>query len=121
MPGLTTDQPLLTWVRLVDGRLWHVATDVPIATRCGREAVPVGATLMPEQAPSPPANGWVCERCVRALAEQAAAARQAWLQDPRRRPGDQLPAPDPDSPPDGEIRAKTIPPDVTPATSDQEA
>lgn len=26
------DHSLLTWIRLVDGRLWHIATDVPIAT-----------------------------------------------------------------------------------------
>ena len=109
-----SEGPQLTWVRLVDGRLWHVATDVPIS-RCGMEAVPVGATKLPERTTVPPTNGWVCDRCVRRLHEQAAAARQAWLQDPRRRPGDQLPGPDPDSPPEAEIRANSIPADVTPA------
>ncbi len=116
------DRPLITWVRLVDGRLWHLGEvsddSFPDWTLCDRRVHLTDAPdLLPELADNaPPTNGWVCDRCVRRLAEQAAAARQAWLQDPRRRPGDQLPAPDPDSPPEGEIRAKTIQPDVTPAT-----
>lgn len=115
------DHSLLTWIRLVDGRLWHIATDNPVATRCGREAAPAGTTLLPERAPAPPANGWVCDRCVRRQAEQAAAARQAWLTDPRRRPGDQLPGPDDDPPPDAEIRANNIPAEVTPGQPTDDA
>jgi hypothetical protein len=119
------DRPLLTWVRLVDGRLWHVADQpAPEETACGRRAGGDGDRFPELLDDAPPTNGWVCDRCVRAIAEQAAAARQAWLQDPRRRPGDQLPGPGTDSPPDGENRAKTIPADVTPATvddNDQEA
>lgn len=110
------DQPLITWVRLFDGRLWHVAdAPDPEWTLCDRRVVAEDDRL-PELADNaPPTNGWVCDRCVRRLHEQAAAARQAWLQDPRRRPGDQLPGPDPDSPPEAEIRANNIQPDVTPA------
>ena len=101
----------MRWIRLFDGRLWHVATDAGM-TRCGMETTRQGR--LPEITIHPPINGWVCDRCVRRLHEQAAAARQAWLTDPRRRPGDQLPGPDDDPPPDAEIRANNNPAEVTP-------
>lgn len=116
-----SDGPLLVWVRLVDGRLWHVEEHVGLWTGCGRLIRRTENDQLPETlADAPPANGWVCDRCVRRLAEQAAAARQAWLQDPRRRPGDELPVPDADSPPDGEIRANNNPAEVTPDGPDNE-
>lgn len=98
------DRPLLTWVRLHDGRLWHLDTGL-FTTECSRSIDPGDPDYRtPEYLnDAPPTNGWVCDRCVRAIAEQAAAARQSWLQDPRRRPGDQLPDPTPDSPPEPEI------------------
>lgn len=113
-------EPLLVWVRLFDGRLWHVEEHVGVWTACGRRVDTDPGRLSETTPDGPPANGWVCDRCVRRLAEQAAAARQAWLQDPRRRPGDLLPGPDADGPPDGEIRANHIPAEVTAADHDEE-
>lgn len=109
------EQPLITWVRLFDGRLWHVADQpAPESTLCGRNVTSQDDRYPEVLDDAPPANGWTCDRCVRHLHEMAAAARQAWLQDPRRRPGDVLPGPDSDSPAEAEIDAKPIQPDVTP-------
>ena len=106
-----TGEPLLVWVRLFDGRLWHIEEHTGLWTACGRR-IDTDPDRMTETLPGgPPGNGWVCDRCVRRLADQAHAARQAWLHDPRRRPGDSLPAPDADRPPDGE--SNTNPADVT--------
>ena len=114
------DQPLITWVRMFDGRLWHILGQHP-RTVCGWRAVDPDPARAPEYLEDEvPANAWVCTRCVEQVHEMAAAARQAWLADPRRPRRDQLPAPDPDSPPDGEIRAKTIQPDVTPGADPEE-
>lgn len=112
--------PLLVWVRLFDGRLWHVEEHVGLWTGCGRRIRTGDGGQLPETlGDTPPAGGWICDRCVRRLAEQAAAARQAWLLDPRRRPGDELPA-DADSPPGGETRANNNPARPGPPDDDQE-
>ena len=74
----------LAWVRLFDGRLWHMATD--FQTWCGRDARVSDLSRPTEFLPDgPPANGWVCEKCVHAAHQAAELARQAWLQDPRHR------------------------------------
>ena len=101
----------ITWARLFDGRLWHALYSSDQAW-CGKitDAPPSRPSELIEGAP--PSNGWVCDRCVRTLQELATSARLAWLQDPRRRPGDQLPGPDGESPPDRENRANTIPADA---------
>jgi len=113
MPPASNDQPLIAWARLYDGRLWHVVTD-PWLTAC-HKLLPVGdEPRKPELiATAPPANGQVCDRCVRVVSDIAHLARQAWLQDPRRRPGDTLPAPDSDEAAEAEFRANTIRADVT--------
>lgn len=121
MPSPTSDQPLLTWVRLFDGRLWHVLGQHP-RTLCDMVAVDGNPERTPEYTEDAvPANAWVCTRCVEHLHEMAAAARQAWLHDPRRTFRDPLPAPDPDRPPEAESRANTIPADVTSPASEREA
>ena len=80
--------PDLVWMRLYDGRLWHVMDGQSLRGLCGKDANPMlrrflageKGTGHPETTHVPPTNGWVCDR----------------LQDPRRRPGDQLPGPEPD-------------------------
>lgn len=105
--------PDLVWIRLHDGRLWHLTgTDHagrPVTSLCGKR-VDQAAARAPEMTSVPPTNGWVCDRCVRHLHDQAANARAVWLQDPRRRPGDQLPGPEPDSPPAPDVApTSTVP------------
>lgn len=102
------------------GRLWHVEEHVGLWTGCGRRISHSDGQLPETLADAPPANGWICDRCVRRLAEQAAAARQAWLLDPRRRPSDELPAPDADSPRGGEVRANSNPAEITSAAPDDD-
>ncbi len=120
----TPNEPLVIWVRMFDGRLWHVLGQHP-RTVCGWVAVDENPERAPEYLEDEvPGNAWICTRCVEALHDMAAAARQAWLADPRRPRRGQLPAPDAGSPPNGENRTKTIQADVTPATvddNDQEA
>ena len=97
--------PDLVWIRLHDGRLWHVDGMCGVASGATRDAA-----RAPEITNTPPTNGWVCDRCVRHLHDLAAAARAVWLQDPRRRPGDQLPGPEPDSPPAPDVApTSTVP------------
>ena len=105
--------PDLVWIRLYDGRLWHLTgidnAGRPVTTLCGKN-VDQTDPRAPEMTSVPPINGWVCDRCVRHIHAQAANARAVWLQDPRRRPGDQLPGTEPDSPPATELApASTVP------------
>lgn len=83
----------LVWMRLFHGRLWHLpassftgsANQPATFTECGEEAQSAEILLG-----APPLRGWVCERCVRILAERADLAARCWRQDPRRQPGDHL-------------------------------
>lgn len=116
-----SDESLITWVRLFDGRLWHI-TERPDATWCGKSLDAADARRPERIDGCPPGNGWVCDRCVRAVHEVASIAAAVWRGDPRRLSGDQLPAPVPDSPPEPENGPNPIPSDVTPTenTSEQD-
>lgn len=100
---------LITWCRLFDGRLWHI-TERPDVTWCGKSLDAVDDRRPERIDGSPPGNGWVCDRCVRAVHELAAIAAAVWRSDPRRRTGDTLPGPGPE----GDIGPNDIPPPVTP-------
>lgn len=81
----------ITFVRMIDGRLWHVAADLlSWKTVCGRETFAFGSYAggpVPEQlAGHVPDGAWVCERCVKELACDAITARRMLRNDPRRRP-----------------------------------
>lgn len=88
----------LVWVRLIDGRLWHI-DEAWEATVCGatiRVEEPKQPELIDEQ---PPRGAWVCRRCVAELRRRADQAHRAALADPRR-PADEPTVLDPDpSPP----------------------
>lgn len=113
-PTSNEHEPMLIWVRMFDGRLWHILGQHP-RTVCGWVAVDPNPDRAPEYLEDEvPGNAWICTRCVERIHEMAAGARQAWLADPRRPRRGQLPAPDHDGPPEGEFRANNIQADVTP-------
>lgn len=73
----------LVWVRLVDGRLWHI-DEHTLATMCGaaiRADEPRQPELIDEQ---PPRGAWICTRCVAELRRRADQAHRVALTDPRR-------------------------------------
>lgn len=79
----------LTFLRLVDGRLWHTldVADAPTTT-CGR-GIPVLADndkRRHERLPNHvPIDAWVCKSCALEMIRRAAIARDAALADPRYR------------------------------------
>lgn len=87
-----TDQPALTWVRLHHGRLWHTLATTG-RTDCGETVDRTAGPTACELTGAPPINAWICTRCARTLMLVAREARTVWLRDPRRDPGDTLPAP----------------------------
>lgn len=110
---------LITWCRLFDGRLWHIA-ERPDVTWCGKSLDATDARRPERIDGCPPGNGWVCDRCVRAVHDLAAIAAAVWRSDPRRRTGDTLPAPDSDGDGAGDNPPNPIPaadpdPDPEPA------
>lgn len=71
----------LVWVRLIDGRLWHVLD--PGTTVCDL-VIRSSGDKHPECAPERvPANAWVCHRCVRTLHRRAELAASQYRADPR--------------------------------------
>lgn len=83
----------LIFVRLVDGRLWHVAAAVMGDTACGRY---VEWATPDDREPETldghvPAGAWVCRRCRTALADWLHAVDMAIAADPRNRRADPLP------------------------------
>ena len=79
----------LTWVRLIDGRLWHV-DQAQLITVCGapiRTDEPKQPEMLEELLP---VGAWVCSRCVRELRRQADQAMRMALRDPRRQIADDL-------------------------------
>lgn len=83
-----------TFVRLVDGRLWHVRLG-SWATVCGRiidaPIVDADARFPEELQGVVPTGAWVCTRCRATLADWLAAVDQAIKADPRHRRGEPLP------------------------------
>lgn len=75
----------LMWVRLIDGRLWHVA-DGPGLAVCGVEVREVDDKVAERLPVVVPSGAWVCGRCVRELEDRARLARAALRGDPRRIP-----------------------------------
>lgn len=73
----------LVWVRLIDGRLWHI-DQAQLTTVCGagiRTDEPKQPELLDETLP---VGAWVCARCVRELGRRATQAHRLALTDPRR-------------------------------------
>jgi len=83
-------EPIITWARLFDGRLWHIQR-TPEDTWCGKTLDSHDERRAERIDTAPPGNGWVCDRCVRAVHDVAAIAIQVWRGDPRRRAEDQIP------------------------------
>lgn len=83
-----------TFVRLPEGRLWHVS-DGAWATACGRI---VDAPIVGDDDKEPetleghvPAGAWVCRRCRTALSDWLHAVDMAIAADPRGRRTEALP------------------------------
>ena len=74
----------LVWVRLVDGRLWHI-DESRLETVCGaaiRTEEPKQPELIDEHTPR---GAWICTRCVAELRRRADQAHWIARADPRRR------------------------------------
>lgn len=89
----------LTFVRLIDGRLWHTVPGADLQyTSCGRPIDWPDDDREPETLPGVvPVGAWVCTRCRHVLADWLHAIDTAIRADPRSRR--ETPLPDtPDAP-----------------------
>lgn len=85
----------LAFVRLPEGRLWHVEGARRL-TACGRPVVsgdPGDGRVCEVLDGHVPSGAWVCGRCRDDLAAQLAAVDMAMAADPRRRKSPQKPLP----------------------------
>jgi len=85
----------LAFVRLPEGRLWHVEGARRL-TACGRPVVsgdPGDGRVCEVLEGHVPSGAWVCPRCRDDLAAQLAAVDMAMAADPRRRKSPQKPLP----------------------------
>lgn len=82
-----------TFVRLIDGRLWHTAPGADLQiTSCGRAIDWPDDDRQPEVLDGiVPVGAWTCARCRAALAEWLRAVDQAIAADPRGRRTEPLP------------------------------
>lgn len=97
---------VVVFVRLPEGRLWHVqdaaggmgcASDE--TTMCGRDVTWAEGGREPETLEGhTPAGAWVCRPCRDALAALLAVVDLAVRADPRRRRADPLPEPEAGAP-----------------------
>ena len=91
------------FVRLPEGRLWHVT--IGYRTACDRdiETVAVAHTRSPERLDGiVPTGAWMCRRCRDTLAGWLHAVDQAIHADPRTRRPEPIPEPEPEpTPPPG--------------------
>lgn len=79
-----------TFVRLMDGRLWHVSATKG-RTMCDRVAYAEDAKVPELLQGHVPAGAWVCTRCRAAIADWLKAVDMAVAADPRNRRADPLP------------------------------
>ena len=79
-----------TFVRLMDGRLWHVSATKG-RTMCDRVAYAEDAKVPELLQGHVPAGAWVCTRCRAAIADWLKAIDQAIAADPRGRRTEPLP------------------------------
>lgn len=79
-----------TFVRLMDGRLWHVSATKG-RTMCDRVAYAEDAKVPELLQGHVPAGAWVCTRCRAAIADWLKAVDMAVAADPRGRHTEPLP------------------------------